>query len=96
MSRREGRDNRGGCQVAQAVVGTAPADDNHRSIAGPSEGITEADHDPDSGRYRHHIPGVRSTADVGESRDSGTTGATIMERLRKKSETRVQELVSTF
>jgi len=52
----------------------------------------------DSGRYRHRIPGVRSAADVGESRENGTTGAAIvfMERLKKVSGIRVQGRVSIF
>ena len=41
-----------------------------------------------SDRYRHRTPGVRSAVDVGESRKNGTIGATVMERLKKMSETR--------
>jgi len=63
------------------------ADGNHRSTAGLSVGIAEEDHHLGSGRYRHRIPGVRSAANVGEGRKNGTVGTTIMERLRKMSET---------
>jgi len=79
----DGSDRRDGGSAARADAGATLADNNHRSSAAKSSGITEDDYNISSGRDRHSIPSVRSTSDFGESRDNGATSAAIVERLEK-------------